>query len=204
MSNSMNKKRPGRPKLTDNTNTKNQILHTASQLFMTYGYENVSMEQVAESSQVTKASVYYYFNNKATLFTTAVSNMFNRVKKHTEQLLESHKGLKQRLYEVTVDHLKRPHVDFETLLKEASPSLSEDNIHVIRTAESGVNDALEAIFKQAVENEEISTTNPLLLAHAFSTVTMIRNKKALIEELGGAEKTASALVELFWNGIEPR
>lgn len=198
------KKKPGRPKITTENNiTREQILKTAAHLFMAYGYERVSMEQVAEASDVTKASVYYYFKNKATLFTVSVSSMFQRITKQTEKLLQNSKGLKHRLYEVTLDHLKRPHIDFETLLQEATSSLTEDHIHEIREAEKAIHQALENVFKQAATNGEIVVTSPRLLAHTFSMVTMIRNKKELITELGGPEKTAQALVDLFWVGISP-
>ncbi|AEN90410.1 TetR/AcrR family transcriptional regulator [Priestia aryabhattai] len=198
------KKKPGRPKITTENNiTREQILKTAAHLFMAYGYEKVSMEQVAEASDVTKASVYYYFKNKATLFTVSVSSMFQRITKQTEKLLQNSNGLKHRLYEVTLDHLKRPHIDFETLLQEATSSLTEDHIREIREAEKAIHEALENVFKQAANNGEIVVASPRLLAHTFSTVTMIRNKKELITELGGPEKTAQALVDLFWVGISP-
>ncbi|GMG73202.1 MULTISPECIES: TetR/AcrR family transcriptional regulator [Priestia] len=198
------KKKPGRPKITTENNiTREQILKTAAHLFMAYGYEKVSMEQVAEASDVTKASVYYYFKNKATLFTVSVSSMFQRITKQTEKLLQNSNGLKHRLYEVTLDHLKRPHIDFETLLQEATSSLTEDHIREIREAEKAIHEALENVFKQAADNGEIVVASPRLLAHTFSTVTMIRNKKELITELGGPEKTAQALVDLFWVGISP-
>ncbi|MFF2443871.1 TetR/AcrR family transcriptional regulator [Priestia megaterium] len=198
------KKKPGRPKITTENNiTREQILKTAAHLFMAYGYEKVSMEQVAEASDVTKASVYYYFKNKATLFTVSVSSMFQRITKQTEKLLQNSKGLKHRLYEVTLDHLKRPHIDFETLLQEATSSLTKGHIHEIREAEKAIHEALENVFKQAAYSGEIVVASPRLLAHTFSTVTMIRNKKELITELGGPEKTAQALVDLFWVGISP-
>ncbi|MED4022946.1 TetR/AcrR family transcriptional regulator [Priestia aryabhattai] len=198
------KKKPGRPKITTENNiTREQILKTAAHLFMAYGYEKVSMEQVAEASDVTKASVYYYFKNKATLFTVSVSSMFQRITKQTEKLLQNSNGLKHRLYEVTLDHLKRPHIDFETLLQEATSSLTEDHIREIREAEKAIHEALENVFKQAADNGEIVVASPRLLAHTFSTVTMIRNKRELITELGGPEKTAQALVDLFWVGISP-
>ncbi|UMZ34713.1 TetR/AcrR family transcriptional regulator [Priestia megaterium] len=198
------KKKPGRPKITTENNiTREQILKTAAHLFMAYGYEKVSMEQVAEASDVTKASVYYYFKNKATLFTVSVSSMFQRITKQTEKLLQNSKGLKHRLYEVTLDHLKRPHIDFETLLQEATSSLTEGHIQEIREAEKAIHEALENVFKQAANSGEIVVASPRLLAHTFSTVTMIRNKKELITELGGPEKTAQALVDLFWVGISP-
>jgi TetR/AcrR family transcriptional regulator, mexJK operon transcriptional repressor len=198
-------KKPGRPKIKiENNLTREKILKTSAHLFLTYGYEGVSMEQVAEACSVTKASVYYYFKNKANLFAVAVSSMFLRITVQTEKLLHSSNGLKHKLYEVTLDHLMRPHIDFETLLKEAAFSLTENHIQEIRGAEREVHKALEDIFKQAMEKGEIVVTNPLLLAHAFSTVAMIRNKKDLIEELGGPQKTAQALVDLFWKGIGPK
>jgi AcrR family transcriptional regulator len=177
------------------------LLNRYFELFIKY--EKVSMEQVAGASDVTKASVYYYFKNKATLFTVSVSSMFQRITKQTEKLLQNSKGLKHRLYEVTLDHLKRPHIDFETLLQEATSSLTEDHIHKIREAEKAIHQALENVFKQAANNGEIVVASPRLLAYTFSTVTMIRNKKELINELGGPEKTAQALVDLFWVGISP-
>lgn len=199
------KRTPGRPRVKAEMNiTRERIAKTAAHLFMTYGYEVVSMQQVAEASNVTKASVYYYFKDKATLFTTAVSSMFQRITARVEELLNSSKGLESRLYEVTLEHLKRPHVDFETLLQEASSSLTEDHIREIRNSEKDIHKALENIFKQAMENGEIVTTSPLLLSHAFSTVTMIKNKTELITELGGYEKTAQSLVDLFWTGIAPK
>ncbi|MCV9887976.1 TetR/AcrR family transcriptional regulator [Metabacillus halosaccharovorans] len=200
-----NKRTPGRPKVKTEMNiTRERISTTAAHLFLTYGYESVSMQQVAEASNVTKASVYYYFKDKATLFTKAVSSMFQRITGRVEELLQSTKGLESRLYEVTLEHLKRPHIDFETLLQEAGSSLSKDHIREIRESEQDIHKALENIFKQAMENGEIVTTSPLLLAHAFSTVTMIRNKTELITELGGYEKTARSLVDLFWTGIAPK
>ncbi|WP_078431559.1 TetR/AcrR family transcriptional regulator [Metabacillus halosaccharovorans] len=200
-----NKRTPGRPKVKTEMNiTRERISTTAAHLFLTYGYESVSMQQVAEASNVTKASVYYYFKDKATLFTKAVSSMFQRITERVEELLQSTKGLESRLYEVTLEHLKRPHIDFETLLQEAGSSLSKDHIREIRESEQDIHKALENIFKQAMENGEIVTTSPLLLAHAFSTVTMIRNKTELITELGGYEKTARSLVDLFWTGIAPK
>ncbi|MCM3444768.1 TetR/AcrR family transcriptional regulator [Metabacillus halosaccharovorans] len=200
-----NKRTPGRPKVKTEMNiTRERISTTAAHLFLTYGYESVSMQQVAEASNVTKASVYYYFKDKATLFTKAVSSMFQRITGRVEELLQSTKGLESRLYEVTLEHLKRPHIDFETLLQEAGSSLSKDHIREIRESEQDIHKALENIFKQAMENGEIVTTSPLLLAHAFSTVTMIRNKTELITELGGYEKTAQSLVDLFWTGISPK
>jgi len=47
---------------------KNQILDTATRLFMLQGYGNTSMDQVTRESGVSKATVYAHFSNKNSLF----------------------------------------------------------------------------------------------------------------------------------------
>lgn len=194
-------KKPGRPKKEQVGDTKENILQTASFLFMEYGYEKISMEQVAEASNVTKASVYYYFKNKATLFATAIASMMKRIQQRTDMILQDGENLKEKLYTVTLHRLRVPHIDFETLMKEAVPSLTEEHIKQIREAEASIHHILEGVFQQAMEKGEITTKNPLLLFHMFTTVTMISNKEQLMNELGGTEKAAEELVDLFWNGI---
>ena len=57
---------PGRPRAnTQDLPLEQTILYTASRLFMEQGYEPVSLMQIAKACGVTKASVYYYFSNKA-------------------------------------------------------------------------------------------------------------------------------------------
>lgn len=194
-------KKPGRPKKEQVGDTKENILQTASFLFMEHGYEKISMEQVAEACNVTKASVYYYFKNKAMLFAMAIASMMQRIQQRTDMILQDGENLKEKLYTITVHRLRVPHIDFETLMREATPSLTEEHVKQIREAEASIHHSLEAVFQQAMEEGEIKTKNPLLLSHMFATVTMISNKEQLMKELGGPEKAAEELVDLFWNGI---
>ncbi|MDM5155906.1 hypothetical protein QUF88_19540 [Bacillus sp. DX1.1] len=60
------------------------------------------------------------------------------------------------------------------------------------------------MFQAAIKNGEVAPKNPLLLAHSFSAVTIISNKHSLMEQLGGPEKVAEELVDLFWLGISPK
>jgi AcrR family transcriptional regulator len=51
---------------------KTEILDAAERLFFSRGYEDVSMEDIARSVELNKATIYLYFENKETLFATIV------------------------------------------------------------------------------------------------------------------------------------
>ena len=49
-----------------------KIVETAMRLFSTQGYANTSLSQVAKEAQVSKALIFWHFENKESLFRTAV------------------------------------------------------------------------------------------------------------------------------------
>lgn len=59
----------GRPKSEEK---KQQIYRAATQLFLDKGYDNVSMDEVAERAGVSKQTVYSHFDNKERLFCACV------------------------------------------------------------------------------------------------------------------------------------
>lgn len=53
---------------------KDQIVRTAMQLFARQGYAGTSMREIAEATSVTKASLYYHFPDKETLYRRAMTD----------------------------------------------------------------------------------------------------------------------------------
>ncbi len=51
---------------------KTEILDAAERLFFSRSYENVSMDEIARSVELNKATLYLYFENKETLFASIV------------------------------------------------------------------------------------------------------------------------------------
>ena len=52
--------------------TREKILATATRLFSTQGFANTSLSQVAKEAQVSKALIFWHFENKEKLFRTAL------------------------------------------------------------------------------------------------------------------------------------
>jgi TetR/AcrR family transcriptional repressor of mexJK operon len=61
---------PGRPK---DLGKRAAILEAAKQMFVSHGFEGVSMDQIAAEAGVSKLTVYSHFGDKETLFSEAIS-----------------------------------------------------------------------------------------------------------------------------------
>lgn len=203
---SSSKRSPGRPKITtQDASVKDLILRTASQLFMEFGYEQISLKQIAQSSGVTKASVYYYYSNKANLFTAAVVQMMTNICRFTLMLMVRKESLKQRLILVAEAYLhSSSHMNFESLMKEAAPSLSVEQLDAMRTAEMAIHLEMAAQFQASMDQGEIAPGNAMLLSYAFSALMMIGNRNASTGLFTTPIETATEIVALFWHGVTPR
>lgn len=191
---------PGRPKRQEQDKpVQETVLFTASRLFMEFGYEAVSLQQIAKACGVTKASIYYYFDGKPQLFTASVSAVLDRARTSTAQLLDQQLPLRERLIQVSEAKLGRSHGDFETIMREARSSLSQKQLDEIISKEERIHDCLAEHLIHAMEAGEIRKTDPLLTAHAFSAVLMLGIRE--IAKGTPADKLARDIVDLFWEGL---
>lgn len=204
MSDEQIKRKPGRPKGTGSFQTMQQILRTAAYLFMEQGFEKVSLEGVAQACGITKASVYYYFNNKSILFTECLQFVLKMAHDQTAMLVHSDEPLKARMLKVAERHMNNAHVEFETMMREASSGLSEEQIAGIRASERAIHELVCSVFKKAMDEGEIVQSDPMLLAHVFTATLTVKNRKEIINDKKTVEQAASEIVELLWTGLVPR
>lgn len=61
---------PGRPK---DSKKRTAILEAATQMFLTHGYDGISMDQIAAEAKVSKLTLYSHFGDKENLFIEAAN-----------------------------------------------------------------------------------------------------------------------------------
>lgn len=200
------KQRPlGRPPQNKNTqSTKDKIVTIATKLFLSKGYQVVSMEDVAKECDITKATVYYYYATKADLFTDTMIQMMARIRENMHKILSTDKPLKERLLDVAKVHLKATiNIDIKGFMKDAKISLSEDHLKQIQQAEDQMYEVLDQVIQKAMQEGEIPKGQSLLSAHAFVALLCVGdykdvNKKSLISN---ADSVAVHIVDFYWNGL---
>lgn len=196
------KRAPGRPpknpELQDGI--ENQLLNTAARMFVVKGYEQVSLEQIALECQVTKATIYYYYSNKSVLFTKSVVHLLGHAADTTLLLLAGPGNLKERLIVIAARHLAEKKADFSTMMKEAEARLSSGQVMEIRRAEERIHQIVAEAFRQASEQGELKPLSPEFLAYSFSSLLMLGNRSALMEQFTSPAEAAKAIVGLFLEG----
>lgn len=65
-------RKKGRPTAQEREERRDQILDAAVGLFVANGYGQVTIDEIATASRVTKRTIYTYFGDKAEVFTAAV------------------------------------------------------------------------------------------------------------------------------------
>lgn len=201
------KRKPGRPKTGIPSTVKPTILRTASALFMEFGYDSVSLEQIAAAAGVTKASVYYYFHNKAELFAASVIHMMSFIGSRTSALLDAPGTFRERLASVAEAYMQHAHIDFESLMREAGPALTREQTEGIREAERSIHEVLAAAFRKEMKQGKVWEGDPLLYAYAFSALMMLGargdasgDERSVARQAAFPDLTAEGIVDLFWTG----
>ena len=77
--------------IRDAERSKNKILDSAEQLFATKGYNNTSLVEIGEHSELSRATPTYYFKNKATLYQAVLLRLIDDEREFAKRrdLLES-------------------------------------------------------------------------------------------------------------------
>src|SRR5699024_3809722 len=98
---------------------------------------SVSMDDVAQTCNVTKATVYYYYKTKADLFTDAMVQLMNRIQKRMADTLSTDKSLKTQLFEIAKAHLQATvDINIHSIMKEAKTAVYEKQLQIMEEAES--------------------------------------------------------------------
>ena len=88
---------------------KEDILKTAAELFLTYGFKSVTMDDIANALGMSKKTVYQHFENKNDLVEETTLFMFNLISEGIKDIRKEEKNPIEEIYEVKrflMGHLK--------------------------------------------------------------------------------------------------
>lgn len=86
--------------------TKDKILDSAQCIFNEKGYENTSVEEIAEMAGITKAMVYYHFNSKENIMLQLVKRLLGYIREDLNKKMSSSKMSIQLMQDHIYDMIK--------------------------------------------------------------------------------------------------
>lgn len=205
--NQPSRRSPGRPRSrTTDIPTQHHILAVATRLFVSEGFQKVSIDRIAEASGVTKATVYYYFNNKVQLFLEAISQLMGRVNNRIIAMLKDEAPLKERLVRIAEAHLAATasfNFDMDGFLRETKTFLTAEQIQLMKDAEDNIHRTITAAFKEEVEKGELPPIPEVFAARAFMGLLKACNDPDQGKPIFSSHhETARRIVDFVWNGLE--
>ncbi|RAL24839.1 hypothetical protein DL240_01100 [Lujinxingia litoralis] len=146
---------------------RDRILLAAEELFGTYGFDRVSVRDIAERAEVNKALIFYHFNSKDELFETVLLGYFES---HTEALREAWTTpgpMRERLHtmiDAYVDFIAH-HRAWPRLVQHVAAT---DHSEHIPTVQRGLQPMFEWVSE--VLDELATDEGPLSRRNLFETV----------------------------------
>jgi len=183
--------------------TRNKILKSAVELFSKSNYHAVSMTEIADGADISKGTLYWYFDSKAELFREiAVNgldyfyNQFERIAQTDKNSEEKINNLIQFVLNTLVEHLNMLDV-FRNNVELIS---NEFKNNVEAKHQKNINIVAE-IVKQGIDEGLIKDENPTDISTMLLSVLFTPHTNELFERAENKEKKINFIYDFIMNGI---
>jgi len=108
---------------------KEKILNTANELFLTYGFKSVTMDDIAEKMSISKKTIYAFYKTKSKLVEACVMDVFNAISTGIDQICAIGNNPIEELFEIkdfVLNHLKSEQSSPLFQLKKFYPKFFEE------------------------------------------------------------------------------
>jgi AcrR family transcriptional regulator len=146
-------------------NRRNAILKAARRLFFEKGFKLVTVESIARKAELSKGSIYLYFNSKEEIYTQILLTDIERFQEHFNDLLKNPTRASDALFRfagIYVDLFLNDRELFRILmtfmLHTNDMNLSEElNNHIIKSTNRNIS-IIEEIFRCGIQQGEFPPT----------------------------------------------
>lgn len=146
--------------------TQERILDTAFELFVNNSYECVTIDQIAEETDVSKGAVFHYFDSK---FNLANRSIFNHMEKNWMPVYKE-------LYEIEDPHIMiEKSIDYSFKFFLDNPKFMRFFMDLYERSENEdiIEEQLDDFYKELINMstdmfEKLGVENPKLRSHIFT------------------------------------
>ena len=165
---------------------KEKILNKANELFLTYGFKSVTMDDIAEKLAISKKTIYAFYKKKDELVRACVLDVFHQVSEGIDLICAINKNPIEELFEIkdfVLNHLKSEKSSPLFQLKKYYPKFFHELQHKqFEVMNECVQENLHRGIKEGLFRKEMDLD--FISRIYFSGITMIKD------------------IELFPKGIE--
>jgi TetR/AcrR family transcriptional regulator, mexJK operon transcriptional repressor len=154
---------------TDN-DLREQILDTAKSLFIQQGYHGLAMRQISEALGVSKAALYYHFEDKEELFLAIISNNLDEIESAIDSIQSQKISCGEKIV-LFVEHVLKQPAEQRAMIRLASQEMSQLSATARKKFDKTYHDQftgkLQTIFEAGVRNGEFRPIDPAIATWAL-------------------------------------
>lgn len=183
--------------------TRVTIIEVAMSLFKQQGFHETSMEQIADQSDISKATLYKYFEVKEAIIAAYWQEEIKNSKDELQQIISGNSDTRSRLetaFRVYMQHIMQSRELYEIYIGYRMAHIAKP--HINEKLRSGVAENAAAIIKVGQESGEIRTDIPLKVMVAnMELLSMMQSMGWLrYPEQFSLDDSSRMFAELFLNG----
>jgi len=194
-------------------NRQELAINAAMELYNEEGYHAITMEKIAERSELSRAALYLYFKTKDEIFVSAIVACTNFFGDILQEIYDRRKTIKKRLLEEMWEAFRmfyeKDPVTFNASLyfhqSEINRNLSEGLRERLYESGSRVVRLQQKIIKYGVEEGIFIKCNPMTLAEViwacFFGITQLERSKQVASRKNHLDITRDLAIKVLARGI---
>jgi len=181
-----------------------EILNKAKELFIEHGYHGLSMRQIAEAVEVTKAALYYHFKDKEALFLAILGAYLDEIQAAIEHILTEGTNSRQRIH-LLVKHILRQPPKERAVIRLASQEMTHLSAPVrqqfrIAYKEQFI-DLIRSILKDGIAKGEFRAMDSYLATWTLLGMIFPYLYPVHSDELEISDETIEQMMSIYFDGI---
>ncbi|MDL1970672.1 MAG: TetR/AcrR family transcriptional regulator [Candidatus Desulfofervidaceae bacterium] len=140
-------------------NTKENIINMARKLFSERTYLGVSMSDIANKLNITKAALYYHFTGKAEIYKKVLEKVFNELEEEILKATSQVQNPKEKLRQLIIGYLKYGQKE-KFLIKSLLLCISKIDLSLknkVMELRDKLNLSIQQIFEEIFPNKDIKS-----------------------------------------------
>lgn len=182
-----------------------RILDESTRLFVQRGYDGVSIRDIAEACRMTKAALYYHFQDKEDLLVAVLSSGLETLGRLVQDVLSEEPDTRARLHRLVRDLFARLPAEQRALIRLAIQEVGkirpERREEILRRYRDRFLTPLATLFAIGQQRGEVRPMGVEMMVWAFLGMLypFLDDASSLRPEV--SPQQLQVLVQIFWEGI---
>lgn len=180
-----------------------KILSVAEDLFLAKSYADVTMDQIADKSKMTKGALYHHFASKEALYLAMMRADLAVKKALFGEALGAGADCRDSLRRLTRAYFDLPRSKSDIIkLVRRDANIFDRSIRgkLVRAYQGALPELVERVMRKGIRSGELAKADPRLLAWHFIAIVEVTLAPYADKAFATADKKLDYVIDLFFKG----